>query len=678
MLLDLRRHGVWVVLLVVVLFQVFSFRRYYVDAIAPFPARNYDQCPLIETAYQQFDAMTEGYSLPWNGVTYQKSTIFPLLCLLLESLFGASRTTLICANLTFLVLGEVALVLFMSRRHGGVAALLGLGLYQLSGSLYFWAGGLDDLRFDFAGSITYGLAFMAIVKAYECPGRAASAWVAAACLLSIFTRSTTAVYLAGTLGLLFAWSGARAMLRPACPEARQRLRTSLVLLGACLACFGVYLLFRWCDFDAYYVNHLRSGENIVRWQMESVTTIWGQWQYYPLSFWTHFKVVLVASAALAALGVAAAWLQARLRSQQPTWKATDAFGAPCLVMTAGMLSLFIVLSGYSPSPVVVCVLSLALVFTCTDITASLLSRMSPPAFRRSVAVVSLAFGCAWFWWQWTHPYQPWAVLAGRESNRLFEDVRRELSPANAKEPSPFQQHRIAWLLHDSAANPSNFNIFLREHGFSLYGNLCHYHPVAVLQDEHTVQLLTRIRECDALIVAAGRAEVSYPSDQYITTNFAQWEPYVRDHFQKVGEYFVPSRLVLYRRKQGFQVARVAGVLPVKSGEPQAPPKLLLHRSDEIQAELVNPSSESVTVQLKLQSSSYLSLEWSLPLVSDWQPVRKEQKISGILFELPPGVATFRLRMKQSAPDAQPPALFIERMQFCQDHSAADGRLATRP
>jgi hypothetical protein len=135
-----------------------------------------------------------------------KGLFVPFLGVLMTSIFGPFRLTVISVNFALFLSGQIAVAITLYRRLGVPAALLGIGLYLLSLTHYFSVGGISDMRLDYSAMIMMGWAFLANLTYLESGGK--SRWFLASIglLSNVLTRSILIIYWNVALGLFFGFS----------------------------------------------------------------------------------------------------------------------------------------------------------------------------------------------------------------------------------------------------------------------------------------------------------------------------------------------------------------------------------------------------------------------------------------------------------------------------------------
>jgi hypothetical protein len=336
--------------------------------VAPYSPRYFDQLSGYFALYRSHAVLTD----PTQGVAQrlaaaapllldQRGWSVPLVATGLGLVFGASRLAFAATNYVFLAAIVAALAAALSHRFGVWAAAAGIGLLLTSRSLYLVTGGLHDLRMDLAGLATFGIFVLALWGMAEAPDRRHVALAALAYAVTTWSRSVTGVYGLGAIGLFWAVSLAAA-LRVGGPCWSRRWRAAFALGLAASAIFALFAGLHLEALDNYYGNLLRSDELRIRLAEFGVSSRAGLLGYFLASGWDHLRPLVlwagVALAALAVLSAAGRWLRPAppLTVTAPRPAATPAL----LTVGAAVVGTLVPLSLFSPSPVVIGVLTVPL------------------------------------------------------------------------------------------------------------------------------------------------------------------------------------------------------------------------------------------------------------------------------------------------------------------------------
>jgi hypothetical protein len=459
-LVKLKQH-LRVVALLVIALEFFLFRAYFATNIAPYHPRNHDQLVTYGAVYEAYFSIRDrGWveafrsDLGIKRLTF-KSTVVPMLGLLAMYVAGPGRWALGVVNFAFFVLGQVVLWRFFDRRVGIPGALLAWGLFLLGSSHYFWAGGLDDLRFDHAGMVAFGMAFLALWSFLEAPGLRALCWCLAVFAFAVATRSISMLYLLGAQTLVVAALVVRgAILR----ERDARLWLSLLLLLGSMVEFTVFLVVRGRGFFRYYGGLLVTDEASIRDVEFGVRTVWDRWLYYPRSAASHFDTYLIVGA-IVGIFILAGWVRGRFgrrgsASIQMLFARTRIL---LLLLVATACSTFGILTLYSPSPVVIGVLTIPVLCFVVVLVVNGLAWLQRARALGAVALIVAVLGLGTYARAMTVPR--WTSPQFRQDAAVINGLFRSLAEIG----EVFEgRGRVQWLLEHDGINHLAFNTYVYE------------------------------------------------------------------------------------------------------------------------------------------------------------------------------------------------------------------------
>ena len=149
----------------VALFLAAIFISAYRHFIAPYYPRHWDQLTFLTEAYRYFFFFTHGLDYTSQGsllieprsLCSFKGCIRETLTFVAQLLFGPNRVSIALTNLCFLWVGLSALYFSLRRVSGISSATFGIGIALLASTIYLPPGGLVDLRWDFAGTMAFGV-----------------------------------------------------------------------------------------------------------------------------------------------------------------------------------------------------------------------------------------------------------------------------------------------------------------------------------------------------------------------------------------------------------------------------------------------------------------------------------------------------------------------------------------
>jgi hypothetical protein len=392
-------------------------------------APNYDQTALLQLTYKTYEQIRRDG--PWAALTHALRTLPPTGATLhLEAAFlfvltGPSRLAALGVNWLHFAALQVAVVAAVRSRAGGRRLpALALGLVWCLATPFYYAGGLDDFRFDFAGWCLYGT-FLALVM---CSGmfrrHGVSLAAGAVATLCVLTRSLTSVYFGGVMTVWIAVVAWRLWRAPddAARADRKRQLGGALLCAACLVLVALpSLAVRARSLWNYYVvGHVTGAEHAVRKAESGITGGLDALWYYPSSlFANHAGGVFLwtACAAIALLALFPRPRAERTRSQpgfppEAPWFAALSAAIPLIVLTADE----------AKSVIVGGILAPPLLWAAVLAAAGLAGRSRPEALR-VVAAGVLAIGAAFQVARLTGPAPSRIDRAARlEVSRLHDDV----------------------------------------------------------------------------------------------------------------------------------------------------------------------------------------------------------------------------------------------------------------
>jgi hypothetical protein len=539
----------WLLLVLLCCGHWLLFAEYVRREIAWCYATGYDQTTLLALAYGTYDRIQRHGLLA--ELTHALTTLPPigaalhLEAALLFLLTRPSRLKALGVNWLHFVLLQVAVIATLRARvRGWALPALALGLLWSLATPFYWAGGLDDFRLDFAAFCLYGT-FLAVAlrsDAFRHAGWSLAAGAAAT--WCVITRSLTSVYLGGLLGLWVAVLLVRALRAPdgAARADRKRGLKGAVLCAACLALLGLpSLALRARSLWSYYVlGHVVGPESAVHAALSGVRNLAQAVAYYPRSLvFSHAGLwfVWLAAGALAVLALARRPRGAGEAEAPPAFRG-EAFG---FVAAAALAPLAALSADSAKSPVVGGILATPLLWAVLLAASRLAPRTSPAVLWLTSGVV-LAAGAAFQVARLTGP-APIAIAipatARLEVSRLHDDVVRVVREQGLALPVVLADRKRDYVpaLHVSAYE--RHGLFLQV-GYAL-------NPI--LWRPETAEVMEALDGSDFVILTAPGPlpERRLPYDDKL----AELEPLLRDHCTRkrtlVGTYHVPEEVRLYAR-----------------------------------------------------------------------------------------------------------------------------------
>jgi hypothetical protein len=451
--------------------EILLFKHYYQKFIAPYYPVLDDQLATYLWVYKaHYQLANHGLGVLWqdqnlfSGAAPFKGPLVPFTSLLSSFLLGPSRFSVGVTNLLLFLLGQLALVLFLSKRPNALAAALGLGLFLIAGTHYMYVGGLSDLRLDYAGMIFMGVTFLCACNWLENGDRKRFLLAALAVVFSALTRSI----------LLFYWLGATLLasgiLLIACPLVKQyrteavRLRNRmLALLSIVASVFIFQVLLFLPNYRSYYFHCKTSGEDIMRMQEAGVHNLAERLLYYPLSFLNHCGSELTALGIVLALVVVIPWTMklagfSRLNDRESPKNVSFVL---CFIFGTLALSVMVLTTSYAPQPVVAGVLTLPLIVCSAEVLGYMMQRNLPKEMVAAICALVFGVGCWTFVHEMRHPtYKPHPdVVSARMTNVILSDLIDDVTHATRQTK---KLPVIYWTLVNQGINQRTFDLMWHE------------------------------------------------------------------------------------------------------------------------------------------------------------------------------------------------------------------------
>ena len=530
-----RKH-IWLIGLIVFVNQAILLDRYIRTDLAPYYPGAFDQLVTYDAVYEAHLAIQQhglGYMIHgdlslWRGAF--KGWLIPMLGMLSALFFGPQREAIVFVNFALFVLGQIWIWHFFAQRAGRVGALLAYGLFLLSGVHYYIAGGIDDLRFDYAGMIVFGIAICVLVTWVE-----SLAWKDFWLFVLLFgfaisTRTTTMVYLALTLGCLWLWFGVQ-WLRQRDVEENKRRLGRLTLLGmVCLVFLLTFFALNWGGFANYYLNMKMSPEDNFRRAEANVNNLLSLLLYYPIRAGITF-VYYVLLAAISTL----AWLWlSRKRAQIHSAKRINwrKIFPMLLVPSVASLATYIATTAYAPSPVVIGVLTMPFAMIMTVVLLELWTPIGSQRLLYGLAMSVVVLGLLNYGFAMVVPKRLRTEVYG--DGVLANEFYRDLAQITNTRPAT----TIYWMLMHPSFHPLAYNIYQYEHGAgNNVATLYQSGPQVVPTAE--VEIMAQLDRADVVIAFDElplNVTLEYGFHQTLRETESIWRPYLGRHFRFVREY----------------------------------------------------------------------------------------------------------------------------------------------
>jgi hypothetical protein len=528
----LRAWQDYLPLILFLLIGFLVFVQSYATFVVPYYPRFWDQSIQISDIYRAYYQLSHA-STPETGFFAATSTIlsfkgflFGVVATTLTVLFGPERSVVAATN--FIFFGVALLFVFdtIRRIFDKNLAYIAAGLFLASGALYLDSGGLQDLRWDLVGLVSFGIFILMFWRLALEPCRQTLLMTLVAFAATICTRFVTGVYglvmisaIAAGCILLF--------LATRSPLWRRRMIWSILCGVAMAVIFCVYVAVFYRDISVYYLAHLQTGEREMRFAEAGVSGYLGLLLFYAGSAWAQFKYCIILSL-LTMAGFAGVILiggrAARARIAAGVRVNNDTILSLLVVVTACasvLLSLFI----YSPSPVVIGVLTAPVVILLSVLLALF---HTPIRERRGVALVSLSvflIGAATFIYREVaeHPWTVDQLASARAHNELYRKIYEDHAQSGG---------RIAWFTMTDGTIEPVFNVFLYEAGLPDKVSQFKHNRFTVMALDATT-ILRELEMADAVVVwrdFAGRVDYPYPIIQSLQQHEATWRPVLAHEF----------------------------------------------------------------------------------------------------------------------------------------------------
>jgi hypothetical protein len=283
-------HGALLIALFVA--EALIFYVHVTRDVAPFYPPRFDQLSYYLETYdligavhaKGFSALLDELLRPGNAT----GTTFVLQGALLALIAGDNRTAILSINLSYFLALQFVFFFAIRSRTGRIDfAWLGMALLLSSHTLFNTAGGIYDYRIDFSALCLYGICTCLIVwsGAFRHTGRVFV--VALACILLVYDRFFTIIYVAGVLGVLLAinmyeiWqSSSTGSKTVAVRRARNILLSGMTIAVVCLP--RLYLS-RSAIYGYYVVGHVLGEEKFIRAHELGLHTVADHLFFYPRS-----------------------------------------------------------------------------------------------------------------------------------------------------------------------------------------------------------------------------------------------------------------------------------------------------------------------------------------------------------------------------------------------------------
>jgi hypothetical protein len=321
----LRSWG-WLFVFLLLVCEYGLFRQYVLREIAwAYPA-NSDQAAYLSTAYGDYEQiLSQGFASGLKASLLAQIATGVMLetqAALLFLLIGPTRLSAL--TLSFLYFGLFQLVLvytlrWLTRRWS--LAFIGLGLFLVSTSRYFWAGGLADFRIDSIASSLYGITLCLAIRSRNFQSRPWALVCGAFAALLVLFRFVAITYLMGTLACFLAYLAIQALWYGRNHSAIvARIKTEvhgLILAAAPIVVIAAPFLIhsRQALYSYYIARHLTGREKEIRAAEFGAVGFFKYYCYYPVSLYKdHLGSCFIGLALLIAAAFAFCRFYGKLRA----------------------------------------------------------------------------------------------------------------------------------------------------------------------------------------------------------------------------------------------------------------------------------------------------------------------------------------------------------------------------
>lgn len=290
--------------------EVIAFYMHVHFNVAPFYPSAFDQLSYYLEAYDLADKVRAYGVAELLKALFQSGnatgTTFAFQGALISLIACASRTTFLTINVIYLLAAQLTVFLTVRSLSKSAFGWTALALLTSTSTLFNRAGGLYDYRIDFTAMCLYGICISLILWSrifLDCRKTAIAALV---CILLVYARFFTIIYIAGFLAILLAVQIAL-RIQAASPErdlARQRAR-NIFWCGCLIAlvCIPRLYVSRDAIYNYYVIGHVLGQEKFIRASELGIHGLLAHLLYYPRSvIGSHIGVLTwIIAALLAAL-----------------------------------------------------------------------------------------------------------------------------------------------------------------------------------------------------------------------------------------------------------------------------------------------------------------------------------------------------------------------------------------
>jgi hypothetical protein len=520
----------WPVAALLAFVGLLVFRQTYLTFILPHYPTSFDQLALLHNLYGIYygtlaDPAQSVFDRVWGALGQCvdfKGWVLPAVGTLFALLFGPSRDVFVMMNYLFLVLAGGVLLYVLRRRLGTSLAVAALGLVLLSNSLYYWAGGLTDLRWDCAGLATFGIFFCTFWFFGVDGGRKGFGLILLTYVLTLLTRSTSGVYglcSVAVFGLMCTAAWALTRRR----EWRNRWFATLRIGVTFSAVFLLFLVIHYQEIRSYYLHLLLTAEGAIRLREGGVGSRVELLLYYGRSFWDHFSVLVTAGGILI-VGHLLIRLLSRLSLRRRAKRdavvtPAEPLKLPLLICASFLVGPIIPMLLYAPSPIVIGALTIPLAVTFVTLIAAIGFPSKPRwtlSTMRLLDLGALIAGCVFFVIE-CMSHSPWPsgnLDWAHEQDALMSQLVADYGEAGAT---------VSWLTINDGLNDQALETWLYEH--NRYQAVSRFEGgILSLFPMDMAEVRQRIASADVVIAHRGFPPIPlYPSLESMREMQSDWQ-----------------------------------------------------------------------------------------------------------------------------------------------------------
>lgn len=452
----------YLLLPLLLLIELLLFKTTFSVNYQPYYPRAYDQSAFLQSAYETYYSVNDyGVIETIRQISVLQPQLFkgPVLQNIMVAfmfLFGPNRLSAAYTNFLFFVIGQFILFVYFRDRINTYSGIIAVGLFFFSITHYYWAGGIMDLRLDYAGMVIFGITFLAYNRMIESPSKVSLFWAFIATIITLATRSITGVYAFLIVILLCISFWLNLKFRFFKQIDTTQLRHFAYLLMLFVAVSAIAFILAGESAINYYGGMFHGSERAIRAAESGTTTMLKNVLFYPKSAVIHFVYYV-------------GWVILIFLFQG--WKKTFHWGVHIqdsnpasfdlrlylFLFLVTVLSVWLLLLAYAQSPLVIGVLTIPIVFILTQIISRQIEQVSE-IIKRVVSGMVIVAGFLFYASNMIFPRYlslP-ALIEAREINVLYHDVQDMLRDRN----TPL---KLYLMINHEAFVSSNLNIYLYEH-----------------------------------------------------------------------------------------------------------------------------------------------------------------------------------------------------------------------